>query len=143
MTEIDHKSPSVYCDDSTPTDRRNMRGLLAILMAWAVSFLGATYAIKHELLPAGAFSWMAAAVPTLLGLGVIFTYRRYLREADELQRVIQTEALALGFGVGWLVICGYPLFERLGAPAADISDYLVAMVIAYSIGSVVGRRRYR
>ena len=63
--------------------------------------------------------------------------------ADELQRVIHLEALALGFGGGAIAVCGYRLFERLGAPSADISDAALALAIFYSIGLVRGSWRYR
>ena len=38
---------------------------------------------------------------------------------------------------------GYPLFERLGAPPVDTSDYTVLMTAAFSIGCVLAWRRYR
>jgi hypothetical protein len=36
----------------------------------------------------------------------------------------------------------YRLAERAGAPALDINDALLAMLIAYAVGVVVGRRHY-
>jgi hypothetical protein len=49
----------------------------------------------------------------------------------------------LGFGVGWVAMSGYPILERLGAPAIDASIYVVVMAVSYSIGNVIGWRRYR
>jgi hypothetical protein len=91
----------------------------------------------------GSFSWAIAAVPIILGVLVLFTYRRFLRESDELQRQIQLEALALGLGVGWVAISSYPLFERLGAPPLDTADYVLVMAVSYSLGSILGWRKYR
>ena len=73
----------------------------------------------------------------LLALG------RFLREADELQRTIQLQALALGFGAGFFALPGYRIFERLGAPAADIADFTMVMAFFYVIGAFLGWRRYR
>jgi len=69
--------------------------------------------------------------------------RRHLRKADELQRAIQLHALALGFGASWLALCGYPLLERLGAPALVPGDYVVVMAVFFSLRILLGRRRYR
>ena len=68
---------------------------------------------------------------------------RFLRAADELQRVIQLQALALGFGGGFFFICGYSLFEPLGAPPSQSADIVVIMPLLYVVGVLNGARRYR
>ncbi len=142
MTETTTESFWARCGGATPRDRRNMTRLLLTLFAWAVLFVGVSQAIKRELLPVGPISWALAAVPTVAGIFVLFAYGRFIREADELQRLIQLRALALGFGAGWIAICGYPLFEKLGAPVLDVGDYTLVMAVFYSLGSVLGWRRY-
>lgn len=143
MTEEPKASFWARCGDTTPRDRRNQTRMLVTLAVWAVCFVGASYSIKHELLTDGILAWLVAAAPTVVGLFVLLAYARFLREADELQRLIQLQALALGFGAGWLAISGYPIFERLGAPAADPGDFIFVMAIFYSLGSVAGVWRYR
>ena len=142
MTEETSLPLSVLCGDTTPRDRRNLRRMLLALLVWAVCFVGVTYSLKRELIPAGPISWAAAVLPTLLAITALFAYGRYLREADELQRVIHLRALALGFGATWVAMCGYPLIERLGAPAADTSDYVMVMAASYSLSIVLGQRRF-
>lgn len=129
--------------DTTPRDRRNTVRMLLALAAWAVVFVAVTWAIRKELLPAGPVSWIAAALPSALMVVAFLAYADYLRKADELQRTIQLRALALGFGAGWLALCGYPLFEHLGAPAIDAGDYVLVMAVFYTLGVVLGQRRYR
>ena len=131
------------CGDTTPQDRRNLIRMLWTLAAWAVCFLGVTLSIKRELLPAGPISWAAATLPPILAVLAVIAYSRYLSEADELQRMIHLRALALGFAAGWIVLSGYPLFERLGAPAADSGDFNFILALFYSIGILIGWRRYR
>jgi hypothetical protein len=144
MTEDDTNRPFwTRCGDTTPQDRRNWKRVIVALVTWAVAFLGVTYAVKRELLPAGPILWLVAALPSGLMLVVLFAYGRYLREADELQRTVQLQALALGFGATWLALCGYPLFERLGAPAVDAGDYVIVMSVFYALGHLLGWRRYR
>jgi hypothetical protein len=112
-------------------------------LAWALLFTGGSQLIKRDLLPPGAIPWLVAALPSVVGIFVLVAYGRFLREADELQRLIHLEALALGFAGGWIAICGYRIFERLGAPTADIADATIALAIFYAIGIVRGSRRYR
>jgi hypothetical protein len=144
MTEDETKRPFwARCADTTPRDRRNSLRALAALAVWAVVFVAATHAIRRELLPSGPISWLVAALPSVLMLVAFLAYADYLRKADELQRTIQLQALALGFGAGLLALSGYPLFERLGAPALDPGDYMAVMAVFFSLGTVLGRRRYR
>jgi predicted MFS family arabinose efflux permease len=131
------------CGDTTPRDRRNTVRMLVALAVWAVVFVAATWAIRKELLPTGPISWIVAALPSALMVVALLAYADYLRKADELQRGIQLQALALGFGAGWLALCGYPLFERLGAPAIDPGDYVIVMAVCFSLGVVLGQRRYK
>jgi hypothetical protein len=66
----------------------------------------------------------------------------FLRDADELLRRIETEALALGFGAGAVVGLVYPLLEKLGAPALGGHATLLAMMLSWGLGSWLGMRRY-
>lgn len=142
ISEDSKTSRWLECGGATPRQRRNTAMLVGAFFLWAIGFLGATWAITEGIFP-GSLSWAIAAVPIILGIVVLFSYRRFLRESDELQRQIQLEALALGLGVGWVAISGYPLFERLGAPAMDSGDYVLIIALAYSFGSILGWRKYR
>ena len=67
---------------------------------------------------------------------------RYLREADELLRKIQLEAIALGFGAGVLATFTGSLVSRLMEKSLDGGDILLVMVAVYALGVIVGTRRY-
>jgi hypothetical protein len=99
--------------------------------------------IKREVLPVGAVRWTVAALPCVAAVLVLAAYARFLREADELQRLIQLEALALGFGGAFFAVMGYQLFERLGALTLDAGDLGIVMALLYSLGGLLGWRRYR
>lgn len=86
--------------------------------------------------------WVVAVLPALLGLLAVMSYGRYLRDADEFQRMIHLKALALGFGGGWLAVAGYRLFELLGAPAVDRGDVAMVMAGVYTVGLLYGLRQY-
>lgn len=143
MTEESTAPFMERCVGLTPTDRRNQLRVLWACLLWAVLFVAVSLLLKRDLLPEGPVSWTAAALPTLASLFLMVVYGRFLREADELQKLIQMRSLALGFGAAWVALCGYPLFERLGAPVADAGDYFLVMVVFFSVGTIVNAIRYR
>ncbi len=143
MKEINQESIFERCGDTTPRDRRNQLRLLWAVGAWALSFSGVSQMIKRDLLPAGPVPWMLAVVPCILGVVVLIAYVRFLREADELQRIIQLQALAFGFGGTYFALTGYRVFERLGAPVAGLNDATLLMLVFYSIAVFAGWKRYR
>jgi len=82
-------------------------------------------------------------LPILLTLGgAVLAFIRFLREADELLRKIQLEALGVAFGAGAVFTLGYRLCERIGAPRLDVSDGYLVMMIFWTLGQYLGYRRY-
>ena len=127
----------------TPRDRRNQQRTLIWLLVWVVSWVVANIAIKE----AWAADWLPpalyAVIPTILGVVMMLAYWKFLREADELQRKIQLEALAIGFGAG--VVGGYTvhLLSRAGVlSSVEFSEVAAFMMIVYAIASLIGERRY-
>ena len=143
MKEDTPASAWVLCFGATPRDRRNERRVAGICLAWALSLTGGTFLIKNDLLPAGPIPWLVAALPSVVAVFLLLSFGRFLREADELQRLIQLQALALAFGGGFFAICGYAQFEKLGAPAVNTLDFLAVMPLLYVVGIFLGWRRYR
>ncbi len=143
MTNETRKGLLEACGDGeTPQDRRSRLRFSGFSLAWAICFVGATFLLKRELLPAGAASWVVAALPTVAAVFLLLAFGRFLRDTDELERLIQLKALALGFGGSFFIFAGYRMFELIGAPAAP-NDLLVVMPILYVVGILLGRRRYR
>lgn len=131
-----------WCGDLTERDRRNQRLYLIWAFVWMSSFTLATLLLAYQPWPLGAFRYVVALIPTGLGVGAMFAFVRFLREADELQRQIQMEALAWGFGCGAVFMIGYRLLERAGFPAIDTSDPLLLMVVAWALAVILLSRRY-
>ena len=143
MKENTQASFWMQCFGTTPRDRRNEMKLAGISLLWALCFVGGKFLITSDLLPAGPISWLIAALPSVAAVFLLVAYGRFLRQTDELQRLIQLQALALGFGGGFFAICGYSLFQELGAPAVDAIDALAVMPFFYVFGTFLGWRRYR
>jgi hypothetical protein len=126
----------------TPRDRRNIRHFNAWALSWAAAFVAATLGLGLAAGSLGDLAWLAALLPTAVGVVALLAYVRFLRQADELLRRVSMEGLALGFGVGWLFMTGWRLLERAGAPGLDIDDPLMVMVIAWAVGQWLAWRRY-
>jgi hypothetical protein len=122
---------------------RNALQLAGWMLAWAMSWAAVSNGIKHEWLPAGGPTFIAALISTGMGLGMILAYRRFLRDGDELQRKIQLDALALSLGVALVGTGTYRLAERAGVVAdTDVSNIILLIAVVYSITVVVGNWRY-
>jgi hypothetical protein len=130
------------CQGMTERDRRNARTTNYWLFAWMVVFVGTSFGIKGGQLETGPLAWIAITASTVIGLVVVHYYMRFLREADELLRKIQMEALAIGFGAAFIGTFTMSLMERLRGQAFDIGDLFLLMVIFYMIGIFTGMRRY-
>jgi hypothetical protein len=129
---------------SRPTDRRNERRLIAWGLAWAAAFAGTGLGIKGGWLPSGAPAVAATLLTSLLGVAQVLAYKRLLREADELRRQIELEAMAFSLAVGVFGGFGYWLLAESGTlPEADLLWVLLVMVAAYPLGLVFGYRRFR
>lgn len=125
-----------------PSDLANMRRTTIWMITWTLSFAVATVLLALHVVKALPLTIAVATAPTLLGIGVIRSFLRFLREADELMRKVQMEAIGWGFGAGLVFMLGYRLFERIGAPHLDIVAPFVVMLFATAIGQFVAWRRY-
>jgi hypothetical protein len=131
-------------ESATPRDRRNIRRNTWLLVAWVVSMEATLQVSRRDLLPEGAASWLAATLPALLGGLVIWSYMRFVREADELQRTIQLNALAVSFGATIVVaILAYPALQIVGAPDMAPKWFAALGIFLYLGGVSHGTWRYR
>ena len=111
-----------------------------------VHLLGDVAVVSHfrrELVPAGVLHWLVAALPLLIGAGTLWSWLRYLREADELQRRIQLNAVALGFGVTFVWITSYSALTAAGAPTLEQNLHMVPGLGAYILARLYGSWQYR
>jgi hypothetical protein len=130
----------------TPTDRRNNRLIVFWTLAWGVGLTIGSQTLKGRILHVEAGSlraWIFALAPVVLFVGALRAYLRFLRGTDELQRLIQLQALAVGFGVGLLLLLHWELFEFVGAPAMDPSDAVLVPIFAWIFSQIYFGWRYR
>ena len=94
---------------------------------------------------AGGVRLFLAFVPTPVFGAFLFQFIRSLRSADELERRIQLEALAVAFPLGLLLLTTLGLAER--AIELNFQDWSYNhvwpyFVIFYLLGVFIARRRY-
>lgn len=147
MTSSDMKSRSwweiIKSCSGTELDRRNQYRFSAWLLAWAVSYVAASWTLKADFDLASPLIWSLVAAPNVIAIVAVFAYLRFLRMADELLRKIQLEGLALGFAAGVLVTTGYQLAEAAGAPQLETDHIIVVMIFSWTAGQLLGIWRYR
>lgn len=134
---------SMGCDSLyTARDGRNYMRFAYWMLSSLVVFSVATILFKREILRPGFIAWTLSLAAVVLMSAAVWAYVHFLRNADELLRKVHLEALALAFGVGAVVMMGYRLAERLGAPNLDINDPLLVMMVTWLGGQWAGTRRY-
>ena len=129
----------------TPRDQRNRRawGLWMVLHFFSWFGLLILFRLRRELVPAGVLYWLVAALPLVVAAGGMWAWARYLREADELQRRIQLNALAFGFGVSYFWIVSYGVFVVAGAPKLEQGQPLLPGLVAYWFTVLYGKWQNR
>ncbi len=128
---------------SSARDLRNSLRMAAWTLAWGASWAAVARGIKDEWLPTGAPTVAATLVSLGIGLGMILAYRRFLRDADELQRKIQLDALAISLGISVVGSAAYSLLESAGTVAdADTANVILLVAVTYSASVMLGQWRY-
>ncbi len=119
-------------------DRQNEKRVNILAVLWALSLIGTALVVAFAGLPSW-IGWAMATIPATFGILVMRAYLKLLREMDEMQRQMQFEAMAVGFGTG--LIIGNTLVVLDGFPREFIAPAIVApMAIAYSIRIILGAR---
>lgn len=78
-------------------------------------------------------------IPTLLGLVAIL---RAIRRMDELERRIHFEAVAFAFAATALLTFTYGLLENVVFPRVSLIWILPLMIVLWTLGQALARRRY-
>lgn len=117
---------------------------LIVLVLWLVSFFIARVALEATGLSA-VLRISAALAPLPFFAAFLILFIRELRAADELERRIQGEALAIAYPLVLVLLMTLALMERaVGLKFEDWSYMHVWPYVAlfYIAGLVIARRRY-
>lgn len=84
-----------------------------------------------------------ALAPVVPAIFAMMAYIRFLQRMDELQRRIQLEALAFGFGGAGVLTFSYGFLENVGFPHLSWLFVFPLMIALWGIGVAIASWRYR
>jgi hypothetical protein len=131
-------------------NRDRMGGSSSAVLVAAAAWLGVYFAARLGLqhMRAGSVEAIviAAVVPTFAFFAFVWVVQRAVRRADELQRLVQLDALAFAFSTTICVLMGLGLLDiahggRLEFP--PLADWWTLLPVLYAICLAVAKRRYR
>ena len=107
-------------------DLRNASIANLWIFAWAISLVVISYLSKYDWYSSNLIIATGLMIHAGIGIGMILAFRHFLAEADELQRKIQLDALALSVGVTIVAFSSASLLAKAGfLPALDASGLRV------------------
>jgi hypothetical protein len=115
--------------------------IIVFLVLYTVACM-VVYYLKDEGLSRGLYYALVGAT-VIPGVLMVFAFGRAFSNLDELQRRIQTEAIAIGFAGTFLAVTAYGLLQYGGLPELNWFFATPVMVFFYAIGKLVTMRRYR
>lgn len=86
---------------------------------------------------------LIAILPILPLIVVCWTILRNVRRSDEMQRVIQIEAMAIALAGTAIITMGYGFLETVGYPRITMFAIWPLIAVLWTAGLFYGERRYR
>ncbi len=83
-----------------------------------------------------------ALLPIIPAIFGILAYMHFVSRMDELQRRIQFEGIAFGFGVAGILTFSYGFLENVGLPHINLLWVFPLMIALWGIGLGIAARRY-
>ena len=139
-TNTEIKTNKAYSRDRVSTAKVAYWGL-----AWLLATAGATFGPELLWGYGTLITSIGIAIQLALGFGMIWAFKGVLLAMDELQRLIQLEAISLALGVGVVVGVSYELLEdiKLITFQPEISHLIILITLTYLFGLFLGNRHYR
>jgi hypothetical protein len=122
------------------------RAVLGFLLLWLGSYFAVRFYLEAHPGLESTIRLALSFIPTPMFGAFLWSFIRSLRRADELERRIQLEALAVAFPLGLLLLTTLGLVQR--AVELDFQDWSYnhvwpMFVIFYLAGLAMARKRYR
>lgn len=124
-----------------------VRRSVVLALFCAVLALVVGLARREGLIPP-SLRWVAALLPVVPMAWYFAGLGRWLKSLDELQRLIQLEALLVQFGLTGVVVMGYGMLAKFEVvPNTGIADFWawlwLVLFFSWAIGQLIVRRKYR
>lgn len=123
---------------------KNTIRFLCWTFVWAATMVLADKAILYEWHSSALISAIGIILNAGLGIGMVLSFVKHLKDMDELQRKIQLDALGLSFGVTLVGSFSYSLLVTSNFILdAEASDIIMLMTVTYVAAVIYGQVRYR
>ncbi len=129
--------------DKPSRDLRNGNRVNLWTLIWTIIWLTAEFLFSREVVTAGPIIVLLMTAFLAAPIRLIFVYKRFLSEADELSCKIQLEALSLSMGITLVGTVGYGLLVRASLlTKLEVTPIVMLMVLSYMSAVIAGNRRY-
>lgn len=116
--------------------------LLIAMFTYAILLVASMATVKFGGIT-GVPALLLALLPLSAGVFVVAAVRDFIVSADELQRKIQLEALAIAMAGTFLILLAGSLFPIAGMDEPLYAWPLAAMSLLWGLGQLVATLRYR
>ena len=122
--------------------KQYIREFLSAMAAYVVVLIISVTLINTS--PASAW-WRIplALLPVIPAIFAMLAYIRFVGRMDELQRRIQFEGIAFGFGGAGFLTFSYGFLEIVGFPRISMIWVFPLMIVLWGIGLAIASRRYQ
>jgi hypothetical protein len=114
-----------------------------VFMAGALAFAAFFRFDKAPVAAGTALEKPIVLLPILPAALATWAFLSMIREADELERRINYQALSFAFVVTFAVTLAYALLEDLGLPRVSSFWWWLTLAISWGVGLTIYSRRYR
>jgi hypothetical protein len=113
------------------------------MIAYGLVLLASVLILKSNPDPDALWRIPVALAPLLPAIYGLMAFVRFMGGMDELQRSIQLEAIAFGFGGTAVLTFGYGFLQGVGFPTLNWTFIFPLMIGLWGIGVAVAGRKYR
>ncbi len=121
--------------------RSYLREFGSAMLAYSIAVPVSLYILQAN--PGASWRVLIALLPVVPALFALWAFVRYLGRTDELQRRIQLEGLALGFGGAGILTFSYGFLENVGFPHLSYIYVFPLMIALWGVGVAFANRRFR
>ena len=128
-----------------PTPMRFPLGTMRKIIVAMLVFLFLQFAYFYLLDLELSLIWKAAAVLLVAvpAVYLVFTLGSAIFKLDEMQRRIQTEAIAISFGATFVIAYIFGMLGLAGLPQFNWFFITLPMVLFWAVGKIIGMRKYK
>ena len=123
--------------------RTYLARFVGTLTTYVIVLLASVLILRSFPDPGAVWRIPVALLPVVPAIVLIMVFVRQLRGMDELQRSIQLEALAIGFGGTAVLTFGYGFLQGVGFPLLNWTFVFPLMIGLWGIGVAIAGRRYQ